>query len=40
MKESWKTINEILNKDPNRATLIALRILGMQLLIKKTFRTQ
>ena len=40
MKESWKTLNELLNKDQSPATLIALRILAMQLLTKKKFQTQ
>ena len=31
MKESWKTINELLNKDQNLATLIVLRILSIPL---------
>ena len=31
MKESWKTINELLNKDQNLATLIVLRILSTPL---------
>ena len=37
MKESWKTINELLKKDQSLATLIVLRILAMQLLTKKKF---
>ena len=31
MKESWKTINELLKKDQNLATLIVLRILSKHL---------
>ena len=39
MKESWKTINEVLNKRSKSCNIDCTKTLGMLLLIKKTFQT-
>ena len=40
MKESWKTINEILNKDQSPATLIVSKSLVPKLFIENIFLMQ